>query len=59
VQNRYVAGKVKECCKHQPNLKALPQDRGDVLIKVCNVCLCRHTKMWAEPGVVGARIGSK
>jgi len=56
MKNQYVSGKVKECCKHEPNLMALPQDRPDVLIKVCNVCLCRHTKVWAEPGVIGTRL---
>ena len=56
MQKQYIGGKVKECCKHEPNLMTLPQDRRDVLTKVCKVCLCRHTKMWAEPGAVGARM---
>ncbi len=50
-------GELNDCCKNEEkNLIVQPQDRTDLLIRKCRVCGCRHFKLWAEKGVLGARM---
>jgi hypothetical protein len=43
------------CCQQPENLKALPQTRTDLIIRVCAVCGRRHFEVTMEPGRIGLK----
>ena len=45
---------MKECCANPDNLEDRPQERADLVVKVCRVCGRRHIKLKVEPGKLGA-----
>ena len=43
----------KECCQKAENLKEVPDDRENIIVRKCQECGCRHIEIVVEPGVVG------
>jgi hypothetical protein len=54
---RWQNSTVKGCCQKAENLEEYPQPRTDLEVKFCKVCGCRHFRMLAEPGRLGAIMG--
>jgi hypothetical protein len=48
---------VKDCCTNPNNLRVTEQ-RGDLVVKTCHVCQCRHFEVTVDPGKFGVD-GSK
>lgn len=50
---------IKDCCKDPKNLRA-KQLQPDTIVNTCQVCGCRHFRLYADPGifsVIGRKLG--
>ena len=51
-QDSKTMGEAKECCQQQENLEVAEQ-RDNLIIRQCKVCLCRHFELSVDPGIIG------
>lgn len=50
-------GTVKDCCKDAANMDPLPEEsRGDLQVKRCRVCGCRHRRLTLDPMRLGVQV---
>lgn len=55
MERTFANGAVKDCCLDAANLELLADEsRGDLAVKRCRVCGCRHRRMVCDPGAIGA-----
>lgn len=53
----FANGTVKPCCLDAANLDPLPEEsRGDLTVKKCRVCGCRHRRLTLDPMKMGMRM---
>lgn len=50
-------GTVKACCLDESNLEPMPDEsRGDLKVRRCRVCGCRHRRLTLDPMRMGVRV---